>query len=93
MKMQYVKPALYAEKYVLSDHIASCSYVATWGEGDCVYTDTGPSGTVTLFNDKCGMADQWQFAGVEPKFENMSKLDLQCYNTFFDPHNTFFTSM
>ena len=92
MRKQYAKPKLYAERFALVEHISGgCAYVTYFGNG-CPIAEAD----ITFFNTSCGteVAGMWEFAGVNPdlaKLEDLSKLNVQCYNSFRDL-NTLFTS-
>ena len=90
-KKQYSQPVIYAERFALAEHISSCLYTANLGNG-CPIAEAD----ITFFNTSCGteVAGMWEFAGVNPdlaKLEDLSKLNVQCYNSFRDL-NTLFTS-
>ena len=92
MKKQYSKPSLYAERFAVSEHIASCLLVATWGS-DCPYSDHG----LSLFTESCGdvAAEYWSFLTDDTSqwtHENVAQLGLECYNSFMGDFGSFFTS-
>ena len=97
MKKAYVKPALYAEQFSISEHIASCQAVVSFTEQTCAMFDKNG---LTLFatQEACGAEadNKWAFMEVpveERTYANVGVLGLgvKCYNAFYDA-NSFFTS-
>lgn len=90
MKKAYRKPALYAESFVLAEHIsAGCAYVTNFGN-QCPIHEAG----VVFFtsgNAECAASADGQsmitFAGLDPAtvtVEQLIGMNIQCYNSFAD---------
>ncbi len=91
MKKAYTKPALFAERFALAEHIAGCSNVVTFDMDAC--------GAITIndmqfFGNGCGGASDswWEAFGVsesERSFEKLSELGIECYNAATSPDALF----
>ena len=88
MRKQYAKPKLYAERFALVEHISGgCAYVTYFGNG-CPIEEAG----MTFFVDANTCSEDvemlWTGAGVtdtsQRTIQNLSLLNLQCYNSFAD---------
>ena len=95
MKKTYVKPALYAEQFSISEHIASCQAVVSFTEQTCAAFDKNG---LKLFatQEACGAeaVNKWTFMEVPEgqwDYAHVGELGLDCYNAFYDP-SSFFTS-
>ena len=92
MKKAYQKPVLYAEAYMLADHISqSCAYQTNFGN-QCPITDAG----VTFFTtpEACSEdgVSMFEFAGINPAeatIEDLIGMNIQCYNSLTDFHQLF----
>lgn len=88
MKQEYQKPVLYVESFTLANHIAGgCGYKTNFGNG-CPIEEAG----MTFFvNEESCSEDAvllWIGAGVmdesQRTVENLSLLNIKCYNSFAD---------
>lgn len=83
MKKQYTKPALFAERFALAEHIAGCQTVVNFDVGSCGAIKIND---MTLFSTSCGAWSDswWQANGVESvgdqTFEKLDELGIDCYN-------------
>lgn len=87
MRKAYEKPKLYAESFVLTEHIASCrvdglgtnsAIYATFkngnADGECTFVD---SNLVLFYNSHCDM-DLFD----DPSNPSVDELGIECYNAF-----------
>ena len=95
MKNVYQKPMLYAEAYMLVDHISqSCAYQTNFGN-QCPIADAG---VVFFTSVDAGCNDDgvsmFEFAGIDPAdatIEDLLGMNIRCYNSLRD-YNQLFTS-
>ena len=99
MKKEYSKPLLYAEKFELVEHIANCNvpngdFSGANNTSNNIDNCSYDIGGAVLFKNYDNCADFWMFsdAGVTPSLEAARDLNVQCYNSFFDPGYTLFSS-
>ncbi len=95
MKKDYQKPALYAESFVLAEHISSgCKVDSHWGSGN------GPTfnENTTTCTYSLNYGDWQVFGGTlvscgTPAFDDSwDDTDLQCYDAFQDGTGSMFAS-
>ena len=90
MKKAYRKPALYAESFVLAEHIsAGCAYVTNFGN-TCPIDEAG----VVFFTSAQGSGcnedaiNMMTFNGIDPATASVEdiiqKINPTCYNSFAD---------
>ena len=93
MKKVYAKPKLYAESFQLTEHMAAgCGYQTNFGNG-CPIEEGG----VTFFANETSCSDDavmlWLAAKVdneaERSIENLSLLNVKCYNAIVDFNQLF----
>lgn len=96
MKKAYLKPAMVAESFALSEHIsAGCGYVTNFGN-QCPIDEAGVVFFTNSQANGCN-EDAWilmQGRGVDPAtatVEQLQGMNIQCYNSFAD-FNQLFTS-
>lgn len=98
MKKPYVKPAVYAESFALMEHVAGgCIVPDNFAGAQHRNTDCGYDiGGIVLFTkqttDCLEGAELFEYAGVEPGMDAAELLNLECYNSFYDPSNKLFAS-
>ena len=88
MKKAYVKPALYAEQFTLTEHIsAACGYATNFGN-NCAITVDGITYFTSLENHCSQQALDWfRENEIEPKdatINTLMSMNVQCYNSFAD---------
>lgn len=90
MKKQYAKPMLYAESFVLAEHIsAGCAYITNFGN-QCPINEAGviffTSPDVGCNPDGISMIEfeYGEGSAANATVEQLIAMNIQCYNSFAD---------
>ena len=93
MKKEYVKPVLFAESFSLSEHIASCVNIASFGAQENCRFDDQNGWVIFMTQDVCGEGPEYfTNQGLTPSIENVKDLGVECFNSFQDLNSVYFTS-
>ena len=92
MKKAYVKPALYAERFAIAEHVAACAYQTTFGTNCPIIADE-----VTFFTSEPPCNEDGMMlitgAGLELSAVTVEQLinvvNPTCYNSLQDYHQLF----
>ena len=92
MKKAYVKPALYAERFAIAEHVAACAYQTTFGTDCPIVADEVKFFTNDIACNEDGMA---LILGAGLQLETVTVEQLinvvnpTCYNSLQDYHQLF----